>query len=155
MQYTLIFCLPIIVISLSIAHSQNAEANESLRKLTCTAIREEPGAPTYGFQLKRQKDDTFTAKFLDYPGDPSLPPTTVASISGLACRFQSETPYFFQCQRVGGSIESIEILERKLSLISDDYVDRKFKEFRATGIAIPDGYFVSRFGPADRCEIQQ
>lgn len=120
-------------------------------KVSCTAIREEPGAPTYGFELIRKNAKNYEARYLSYPGDETLPPEVVASIPDLQCRFLSAKTFYFQCSRLGASVESIEIEERKLSLIENQIQKDLFREFRATGSEVPGIYLVYRFGKADTC----
>jgi len=138
-----------LILSVQISVAGNDRGDEV--KVACTAIREEPGAPTYGFELKRMGPQSYQARYLSFPGDESLPPEVVAEVSDLKCRFLPSKKFYFQCQRLGASVESIEIEERKLSLIENKIQKDLFREFRAVGSDVLGVYLVYRFGKADTC----
>lgn len=126
----------------------------TVQKISCTAIRDEPGAPTYAFELVRKSNRTYEAKYLHLPGDESAPAEVVAKISDLKCRFYTRNKYYFQCQKFGASIESIFIDEKTLSLIANKIHIVPFKEFRAVGTQVPNTFMAFRFGKADRCNLR-
>ncbi|HVK61652.1 MAG TPA: hypothetical protein VM432_08885 [Bdellovibrionales bacterium] len=143
----------VVLVSLLMGAASNAEGDH-VRQVRCTEIREEPGAPTYAFELQR-RGQTYTARYLNLPGDESVPPQVFAEISQLRCRFRSGDAFQFQCSKPGASIEGVEITERKLSLIADETIRTEFKEFRAVGIEVPESFLVFRFGPAATCRVRR
>lgn len=126
----------------------------SPRRIYCQGIRDEPGTPTYAFELLRRSGGNYEARYLNLPGDEQAPPEVVASIPGLKCRFYSKNRYHFQCEKFGASIESIRIREQKLSLISNSLRTSFWREFRAIGNEVPNVYLVYRFGAPDSCQIR-
>jgi hypothetical protein len=126
-----------------------------IKKVSCTAIREEPGAPTQSFELVISNNNSYEARFLNLPGNESAPPVVLASIPGLQCRFLSSNGFFFQCQKEGASLKSVEITENSLRLIGDEMQTDVFREFRAVGNAVPNIFMVFRFGRADTCAVSE
>lgn len=124
------------------------------RRVACTEIREEPGAPTFRFELVKQSDGSFDARYLNLPGDENAPPEVVALIDNLKCRFLKKPSYLFQCQKFGASVESVRIFEEKLSINSNTVQRDTFREFRAVGSEVPNVFLVYRFGRAATCVVQ-
>ncbi|MEZ0391653.1 MAG: hypothetical protein ACAH59_05525 [Pseudobdellovibrionaceae bacterium] len=133
------------------ASAQNR--NHRVKKVSCVALRDEPGAPTYSFELVRQSDRSYSARYLHLPGDPEAPPKVEAEIPDLKCRFYSNRWFYFQCEKRGASVESVEITERTLNLVSDKVRSQIFKEFRSTGTEVPGSFLVYRFASGDICRV--
>lgn len=124
------------------------------KRVACTALRDHANSPTYSFELLKQSDGTFTARYLNIPGKDGTPPQIVASINKLKCRFLKKPSFLFQCQKFGASVESIRVLEEKLSLSTNKVHRDYFREFRAVGIEVEEGYQNFRFGDYDICVVQ-
>lgn len=150
--------LPFLVALLILSFFLVAQASSRARPVllvTCRALRDDPGAPTYGFELVRQSNGSYEARYLDYPGNEDLPSEVKVRVADLKCKFLSNRGFYFQCLRFGASAESVFIHEQKLSLIADRLQVDYFREFRLIGTDVPGGYLVTRFASADLCSVKR
>ena len=140
--------------ALLLGHGSHAQEIQNHKRIACTAIRDHSNSPTYGFELIKQSDGSFHARYLNIPGKEGTKPEVVAFIDKLKCRFLKKPSYLFQCEKFGASVESIRIYEDKMSLSANKVQRDKFREFRAVGTNVPGHYLAFRFGDHDICVVQ-
>ncbi len=152
----LFFLFSLVISNVARSGEESAESADTrvVRKVSCRALRDEPGAPAYAFELVRKANRSYEARYLFIPGNESSPPEVMAAIGNLKCKFLSSNGFYFQCLRFGASVESIRIREQKRSLIADQIQTDYFREFRSIGVDVPGGYLVYRFASADICSVR-
>jgi len=145
------FCFIFCIAQVALASEFQIQDHQ---RVACTALRDHSNSPTYAFELVKQDNQTFEARYLHIPGGEGTTPEILGKIDQLKCRFLKQPSYLFQCQKFGASVESIRISEEKLNLVSDKVHKSMFREFRAVGINVPNQYLNFRFGSADICVVQ-